>query len=73
MLMTPSTPTKTASMPTKTARTSNIDLRCFVAMHFFCEFTHFSGIQFTGQKCRGVQKNDKYKVWVSITLVRDVL
>ena len=29
------------------------------------KFTHFSGVQFTGQKLRWRTKNDKYEVWGS--------
>ena len=50
---------KTASTPTKTASTVNIDLRDAI---FVKKFTHFSGVPFTDQKMWWHTKNDKYEV-----------
>ena len=63
----------TASTPTKTASTPNINFCYFVTMKFSCIFTHSSGVQFAGQNSDGIQQMRDMRYDYNRTKQRDFL
>ena len=54
---------RTATTPTKTASTANIDLRCFVAMQFLSQIYTLFWRTIYRSKSAVAYKNDKYQVY----------